>query len=197
MTRNKVFTAIKRRNGEEFAQKLRNYHSGIFDIPDIANIVKYAGKNPEPLFDYLVSLMNVEIDEDIPFVKPEVLANQAGYDYYHVTNYIDMLKFRTYYSKYEQLCSFEDASRCEYYHVVWLVKHDWDKISRGNPPMREDEYGTSVLCIQMLQDGGFISIKNRYNHTVLNPDNTYNSNPDNIIQGLSISLKKAFDVDFS
>ncbi len=63
--------------------------------------------------------------------------------------------------------------------------------------MREDEYGTSVLQIQILKSGGFISIKNRYNHTVENPDNTFNSNPDNIISGLSEAIKHHYHVDFS
>ena len=53
-----------------------------------------------------------------------------------------------------------------------------------------------MISIQMLKTGGFISIKNRYNHTVSNCDNTFDSNPDNIIVGLSRSLKRFFKLDF-
>ena len=49
----------------------------------------------------------------------------------------------------------------------------------------------------MLKSGGFISIKNRYNQKVSGCDNTFNSNPDNIIDGLSASLKDYFNVDFT
>ena len=51
--------------------------------------------------------------------------------------------------------------------------------------------------IQIAKRGGFISIKNRYNHKVNACDNTFNSNPDNIIEGLSSALKNYFKVDFS
>lgn len=63
-------------------------------------------------------------------------------------------------------------------------------------PRRQDRYGTSVMSIQIDKKTGFISIKNRYNHTVPYPDNTYNSNPDNIIYGLSKSLKNYFNINF-
>ena len=79
------------------------------------------------------------------------------------------------------------------------VRKDVANIKRKDfkNPQREDEYGTSVLSIQILKKGGFISIKNRYNHTVDNCDNTYNSNPDNIIVGLAEALKHYFNVNFS
>lgn len=44
------------------------------------------------------------------------------------------------------------------------------------------------MSIQMAKQGGFISIKNRYNHTV--------QNPDNIIYGLSASLMQYFNIKF-
>lgn len=79
------------------------------------------------------------------------------------------------------------------------MKKDVDKIKRADfegHERRHDAYGTSVISIQMLKNGGFISIKNRYNHTVNGCDNTFNSNPDNIIDGLSISLQRHFKVNF-
>ncbi len=98
------------------------------------------------------------------------------------------------------LCTFNDNARYKRYHIVHAVKKDVDKIKReefNGKEEREDDYGTSVISIQMLKTGGFISIKNRYNHTVSGCDNTFNSNPDNIINGLSAALKDRFDVDFS
>lgn len=78
-----------------------------------------------------------------------------------------------------------------------LAEEDWH-IKPSDNPQREDEYGTSVISIQIPKTGGSISIKNRYNHTLrgVNPDNTFDNNPDNIIPGLSYALKRHFGVDF-
>ena len=62
-------------------------------------------------------------------------------------------------------------------------------------PKREDEYGTSVISIQFTKDGtNTLSIKNRYNHTVNNPDATFSNNLDNIIPGLTASFEKHKDI---
>ena len=39
-----------------------------------------------------------------------------------------------------------------------------------------------------------MSIKNRYNHTVDNPDATFGNNLDNIIDGLNDSFEKAYNL---
>ena len=99
------------------------------------------------------------------------------------------------------------AKRFDDYYIIHAVKQEvfgddklpedqWH-IKPSSTPQREDEYGKSVISIQIDKNGGFISIKNRYNHTVHDPDNTFFSNPDNIIQGLSNSLKAHFHVDFA
>ena len=93
----------------------------------------------------------------------------------------------------EELMKQYDKNIPDIPYVVYKYK-DVDKIKRGKPPQRDDEYGTSVISIQVFKEGGFISIKNRYNHTVQNCDNTLNSNPDNIILGLSDAIKHHFHV---
>ena len=61
-----------------------------------------------------------------------------------------------------------------------MKREDFDK------PAREDEYGTSVMGIQFAKTGvSTVSIKNRYNHTVNNPDATYGNNLDKIIPGVN------------
>lgn len=76
-----------------------------------------------------------------------------------------------------------------------LPESEWH-IKPSETPERQDEYGTSVISIQISKQGGYISIKNRYNHTVTNPDATFNNNPDNIIPGLSDSIQKHFNIEF-
>ena len=214
-----MFKKIKKQNGERFAKAIRAYDNGIFDIENLDKIVKYAGREAEPIMDYLVSLKNVEIAEHTVSKTPLQLLDEAGYDAY----YADTLEKQNAISKYyadeetlrnlasqdlishqyapygEGLCTFRDPHRFEKYHIINAVRKDVDDIRREDfpNPEREDKYGTSVLSIQVLKTGGFISIKNRYNHTVQNPDNTLNSNPDNIIEGLSMAIKQHFNVDFS
>lgn len=194
-----IFKIIKKQNGEEFAQTIRKFHSGIFEIPDIEKIVKYAGHDATPILKYLVSLKNVDIPEEKTIKSPFELLYEAGYH----AEYADTLEKQNniykYFAKNEELCTFGDENRHKNYYIINAVKFNADEIKRENflTPNREDDYGTSVISIQILKTGGFISIKNRYNDTVENPDNTFNSNPDNIIKGLSASLKKYFYVDFS
>ena len=58
MAEKSVFERIKKQNGERFAKAIRSYDNGIFDIPGIVDIVKYAGREAEPIMNYLESLKN-------------------------------------------------------------------------------------------------------------------------------------------
>ena len=195
-----VFETVKRQNGEAFAQGIRRYDNGIFDIPNLPEIVKFAGRNPLPLLPFLESLKKVEIKEVETGKSPFQLLEEAGYDAFYADSLEKQNSIEPYYTENEALCTFMDKSRFIRYHIIHAVKKGAEKLNRADfkgKEKREDEYGVSVLSIQILKEGGFISIKNRYNHGVENSDNTYNSNPDNIIKGLSLSLKRAFNVDFS
>ncbi|MDR1337669.1 MAG: hypothetical protein LBJ73_01415 [Rickettsiales bacterium] len=194
------FDIIKKQNGERFAKAVRNYDNGIFDIPGIADIVKYAGRDADPVLEYLSSLKKLEIkDTGRQLESPFELLHRAGYR----AEYADTLKKQNSIKKYfkpgEELCTFHDSSRYHNYYILNAVRYDVDGIIRENfaDPRREDDYGTSVISIQVLKSGGFISIKNRYNHHVNSPDNTFGSNPDNIIKGLAASIRRHFNVDFA
>lgn len=213
-----MFKKIKKQNGERFAKAIRAYDNGIFDIENLDQIVKYAGREAEPIMDYLISLKGVEIAEHTVSKTPLQLLDEAGYDAYYADTLEKQNAISHYYADIEtlrdlanrrlindhasggeKLCTFGDPHRFEKYYIINAVRKDVDEIRREDfpNPEREDKYGTSVLSIQILKTGGFISIKNRYNHTVQNPDNTLNSNPDNIIEGLSMAIKQHFNVDFS
>ena len=194
-----MFDIIKKQNGEHFAKAIRAYDNGIFDIPDLDKIVKHAGREAEPLMSYLISLKDVKIEEHAVHQHPHDLLERAGYNAYYADTLEKQNWPKQFYAPGEELCTFRDPNRYINYHIVVAIKKNVKEIKRENfsNPQREDEYGTSVLQIQMLKSGGFISIKNRYNHTVENPDNTFNSNPDNIIPGLSDALKHHYHVDFS
>ena len=200
MTEKSVFEKIKKQNGERFAKAIRSYDNGIFDIPGIVDIVKYAGREAEPIMNYLESLKTIEIEVQGVHKDPITLLSEAGYDSYYADTLKKQNAPKKYFAPGEELCTFRDPERFKNFHMIWCIRKDVDKIKREDfkgKEKREDEYGTSVMCIQVLKTGGFISIKNRYNHTVENPDNTLNSNPDNIIKGLSSSIQHHYQVDFS
>ena len=74
---------------------------------------------------------------------------------------------------------------------IFCSKENAGEIKREDfeSPKREDEYGTSVMSIQFSKQGRCtVSIKNRYNHTVNNPDATYGNNLDRIVFGLKQSF---------
>lgn len=147
--------------------------------------------------NFIYILYNVK-DEDnnvnYGIKSPEELMNDAGYNLYECKTEDDIQSFKKYYSKGEELCTFI-GRRLNTNRVFFAVKKDVDKIRRENfkNPEREDEYGTSVISIQFTNDGtNTLSIKNRYNHTVSNPDATFKNNLDNIIKGLT----KSFEVHY-
>lgn len=99
----------------------------------------------------------------------------------------------------KKLCTFRDPTRYLNFFILNLVHERADVLNRADfigIENREDEYSHSILSIQIAKKGHFISIKSRYNHTVSNPDNTFFSNPDEIIPGLSGALCKRFMIDF-
>tara|TARA_R110002124_G_scaffold64985_2_gene177784 strand:- start:602615 stop:603814 length:1200 start_codon:yes stop_codon:yes gene_type:complete len=198
-----MYKKIKKQNGEKFAQRLRDFHNGIMEIPDLDVILRHAGRDAAPLLPYLLTLLATDDDpepEPEAIGSPFELLEQAGYKAFHADTLEKQNSIKTYYKKGELLCTFNDSARYQKYHIVHAIKNDVDNIRReafNGKEERQDDYGTSVISIQMNKQGGFISIKNRYNHSVDGCDHTFDSNPDNIITGLSAALKDHFNVNFS
>ncbi len=194
-----VFKQIKKQNGEAVAQAL--FEGVLLDIPNIKHILEFAGrdrKKVEALFPVIREIYKEKIDSEYQTDKnPLELLSEKGYDAFVVTNEAEKNSIRKYYRPGEEICTFRDPVRHKNYYMIHAVKRGADKIKPSDNPERDDEYGTSVISIQIAKTGGFISIKNRYNHTVNNPDATFNNNPDNIIRGLTNSLKDYFNVDFN
>ena len=135
----------------------------------------------------------VENNNELVMIKtPEELMSEAGYVLVECYNEEDVQKFRKYYAPGEELCTFK-GGRLNSCRVFFAVKKNVLDIKREDfkKPKREDEYGTSVISIQFTKDGtNTLSIKNRYNHTVVNPDATFSNNLDNIIPGLTESFER-------
>ena len=195
----KVFKKLKKQNGEAAAHIIRD--AVLLDVPNIVHILEFAGNNPidiKNLVPVIREIYKTQKQSDVHTDKnPLELLSEAGYDAFVVKTEEQKNSIKKYFRYGEALCTFGDATRHENYYMIHAVKRGADKIKPAQKPQRDDEYGTSVISIQIAKSGGFISIKNRYNHTVDNPDATFNNNPDEIIPGLSESLKKYFDVDFN
>ena len=132
---------------------------------------------------------NTDVNKD-----PKELMGDAGYDLYECKSEDEIQAFKKYYRTGEELCTFR-VNRLERCYVYFAVKKNVDEIRREdfNHPARQDLYGTSVISIQFTKDNShMLSIKNRYNHTVQNPDATFSNNLENIIPGLTKSFSKYY-----
>jgi hypothetical protein len=125
--------------------------------------------------------------------SPQELLSEVGYTLYRCPTFASFSKFKKYYKNGELLCKFNDSGRATSSHVFWIVKDNAKDIERSQNPSRQDDYGTSVCSISVSLDGrNVIQICNRYNHTVSGCDNTFNSNLDNIVNGLTDAFNKEF-----
>ena len=159
----------------------------IFDLPDsdlnaIQKLVFDRFKCPTINEEDLV-----EIDKSV-----EQLFSEKGYKLYECKTYADTLKFKKYFTPGEELCTFKDKNRTNSHIVTFAVKNNANSIKRSKNPDRQDEYGVSVISIQIKKDDGIVSIKNRYNHTVENPDATFSNNLENINPGLTRAFEKKY-----
>ena len=141
--------------------------------------------------NYIYYLSNIEnVQEDIIVDTPENLLRSVGYTLYECKTESDIQKFKKYYAPGEELCTF-GSNRLETCYVWFAVKDNAEILNRKKfkHPMRQDEYGTSVISIQFDRDDTHtLSIKNRYNHKVENPDATFSNDLDNIVAGLTKSF---------
>lgn len=92
---------------------------------------------------------------------------------------------KKYYSAGEVICTYNNLEkRMQEYHMLVAIKEDIDKIKRPTNPQSDDEYGTSIINIQIARNGSHMSIKNRYNHTVNQCDSTFDNDLNHVTMGL-------------
>lgn len=129
---------------------------------------------------------------DEPKELDEIL-KKIGYKLVESKSYKDYCKYNKYFRKGEELCKFKDKNRIKKYRIFWLLKDGFENIKPKDKPNRHDEYSTSIMSFQVKPDGTEITqITSRYNHTVSNCDNLFNSNLENIHKGLTKAFNKAY-----
>ena len=120
---------------------------------------------------------------------------KAGYDTVIFDDEEKIAECKKYYATAEVICTYNNLSgRMSQYHMLVVIKKDIDKIQRSKIPQREDEYGTSILNIQIAKNGSHMSIKNRYNHTVSECDSTLNNNLDLLVPGLQAKVLGYYNI---
>ena len=150
--------------------------------------------------NYIFTYVGIKTDQ-IPTDKtPKELMKEAGYTLYECKTKEDVNRFKKYYKDDELLCTFKYVDRrLEMCHIFFAVKDNVDEIKREDFKInfRDDLYGTSVISIQFdkTTKSNTLSIKNRYNHTVVNSDATLRNNLDNIITGLTYSFEKHYNLN--
>lgn len=90
-----------------------------------------------------------------------------------------------YYRDNERICTYNALEkRMGEYHMLVAIKGNIDKIKPSQNPKRDDEYGTSIINVQIAKNGSHMSIKNRYNHIVNQCDSTFDNDLNHITMGL-------------
>ena len=212
---NKDLKILKKYYGEDFAKLCRSLFPTILETEGLLSkiildhfaptrslykdITKSLGTQDD-FKTYIFGLVDVEKGE-ISEIQPktaEELMDEAGYILYpECQTEEEVQSFKKYWKPNEELCTFR-GGRLEYCRVWFAVKKNVDQIRREDfsNPQRQDEYGTSAISIQFSRStNSTISIKNRYNHTVNNPDATFSNNLDNIIPGLTEAFVHEYEID--
>lgn len=149
----------------------------------------------QPFISFIEGLVSFS-----PFLFPtstktiEELFLEAGYTFYECKSEEEIQKFKSYYAKGEELCTFF-SNRLLSHFVFFAVKQGADLLNREDflYPLREDEYGKSVISIQFTKAyPNRLSIKNRYNHHVENGDATFANNLENITPGLTDAFHRTY-----
>lgn len=206
---------IKEKYGEEMMHFCRDNFSGILETPGLLfNLLSSKFAYSKFLYDdiidedkqndfitYIFSIFDIKEELIKTSKTPEVLLNEVGYNLYECKSEEDIQKFKKYYEPGEELCTFK-GGRLNKCYVFFAVSKNVDNINRCDfkNPKRQDEYGTSVMSIQFTRGKiNILSIKNRYNHTVDNPDATFSNNLENITPGLteSFEAKYGFNIKYN
>ena len=210
MSNSKELNRIKKLYGEKFMHFCRSIFPTLLEQEGLlTNVLKSSfATNSRTLYDDIVNYYleeefknyiysKIDVEKEMPEIigekTPYQLLDENGYNLYECNSEEEIQSFKKYYKSGEELCTFRGGNRLNRCVVFFAVKKDVEEIKREdfNNPKREDEYGTSVMSIQFTKSqNSTVSIKNRYNHTVNNPDATYGNDLDKIVPGLTQSFEK-------
>ncbi len=205
---------IKKYYGEKMMHLCRKNFSTILETPGLLPNILLSSFYPsrylyEDIVDgYLDDFIQLVISRELSITKkgkvelldteksPKELLDEAGYNFFECHKEEEIQEFKKYYQKDEELCTFRGGRLAQCY-VFFAVSKNIDSIKKKDypNPRRDDKYGTSIMSIQFTRTKpNTLSIKNRYNHTVNNPDATYSNNLEKIIPGLTKAFEKYYNL---
>ncbi|MGI5842262.1 MAG: hypothetical protein ACOX6H_03105 [Christensenellales bacterium] len=191
-----LFPTILEEEGVLYEIILSNFAPTRFLYDDLIETAKTSEFKNLIYHIYNLSKEVSKVSNDVS--TPYELMKKAGYTLYKCNTQDDINSCMKYWHPDELLCTFADDERINTHIVFFAVKDGAKELKRKSfkNPERQDEYGTSVISIQFSNDSSnTLSIKNRYNHTVKNPDATFSNNLDNIIPGLTQSFVREFNLN--
>ncbi len=199
---------IKKKFGEDMMHFCRANFASLLETPGVLsnrllskfhenhNLLSDIKKNHKQLqfIEFIYGPKDLDKKQNKCNKTPEELMKSVGYTLVECHTEEEIQAFKKYYAKGEKLCTFRQKrlSECR---VFFAVKDNVDKIKRKDfkNPKREDAYGISVISIQFTRDiPHMLSIKNRYNHSVDNPDATFGNDLAKIVDGLTESFEKTY-----
>ena len=200
-------TNLKKKIGEKAYQYLiRNFNDDFlqehltatfFNLSEIRDI-------QESEYNLIKKLLNEKLEdktEKQPIDKTaHELLDKAGFMLFDdIKTQNEYQKFKKYYQSNEQLCKFGGYDATDRYsRVFWILRKNIDSIARPDKPSRQDEYSTSCMSVGISRDKQSVQqITSRYNHIVSGCDNTYNSNLDNIVEGLTEAFNKDYNLNIN
>ncbi|MBQ7917927.1 MAG: leucine-rich repeat protein [Clostridia bacterium] len=204
---------IKKLYGEDFAKLCRSLFPKLLEREgDLLEILTDTFAPSRSLFDAITAdddkklefkyfvYNKAGIEEDPAGYQektPEELLAEKGYKLYRCESDEDVKSYMKYYQEDELLCTFNDPTRIKYFDIFFAVHEDAENLRREDftNPQRQDDYGTSVMSLQFSKFDGELSIKNRYNHAVENPDNTFSNDLDSIVPGLRDSFSTHYGIE--
>lgn len=211
------YNKIKKYYGEDFAKLCRSLFPTILEHPGLlwhtisrkvapCSTIAQDFSEPNARGQFQSFIMNASGIEAVPLSPsngktPEELLKEKGYILYPECQTEDEVQsFKRFYREDEELCTFR-GKRLETCRVWFAVKEevakDVDAIAHRDEPQREDEYGTSVISIQFTRGNhAQLSIKNRYNHNVDNPDATFGNNLEAIVPGLTNAFIETYGLNY-
>lgn len=207
---NKDLEIIKKKYGENMMKLCRELFPSILEEEGVLSKIILSNFYPNHnLYDdiidnklennfknYIYNMIDVSKKQEKINKTPEELFEEKGYILKECLTKDEIREYKKYYKKEEELCTFR-GNRLNSCRVFFAVKKDVLDIKREDfkEPKRQDLYGTSVISIQFTKDGtNTLSIKNRYNHRVVNPDATFSNNLDNIKEGLTYAFEKYYGI---
>ena len=211
------YNKIKKYYGEEFAKLCRSLFPTILEHPGLLwhTISRKVAPNSTLAKDFSVPsargqfqsfIMNASGIEAVPLAPsngktPKQLMKEKGYILYpECQTEEDIQAFKKFYKQGEEICTFR-GKRLETCRVWFAVKEEVKRninaIPHSKNPKREDKYGTSVISIQFTRGNhSQLSIKNRYNHNVDNPDATFGNNLEAIVPGLTNAFIETYGLNY-